>query len=190
MISTLTPIVTNPGTIATPVGPAAAFYTWAAPRVLNWLGGHRNTEDLVPGVSFPGYDDLGNPIEWTDIYQYADYFWPDGIPEGETETAPTRRTETPMQPLRLYIVTPQGIQSGRADYNDTVGIWFNSVLDLIGYAQQNGEMIQEVTTVEEAEAIKTGAVPANPQEPVIPESKSGLLLAAMAVLAGKKFFGL
>lgn len=188
--------IANPGNYTTPVGPAAAFYTWAAPRVLHWLGGHRNTEDLVAGVSFPGYDSQGNPVDWEDIYQFADYFWPD-------QEIPPEERNVAMQPLRLFIMTPEGIQTGRADYDDQAGIWFppDGIYQLYDFALKNGEWLQEVYSVEEAEAIKQGLqepVPFTPPAlteegvPVPTEETSGswlwLGIAGLAY-AGRKWLG-
>lgn len=193
----------NPATATNPAGAASAFYMWAAPRVLNWMGGYRATESLVPGVSFPGYDSAGNPIEWEDIYQFADYFWPDGEIPPE-ETLPPEERNMVMDPLRLFIMTPEGIQTGRADYEDTVGIWFppDGLYSLYEYAFKNGELLQEVYSVEEAEHIKRGLqtpVPFAPPNvnsegtPVStgePESSGSWLWLGLAGLwAGRKWFG-
>ena len=197
----------NPVTVTNPASTGAAFYLWAAPRVLSWLGGHRRTEDLVTGVSFPGYDAQGNAIEWEDIYQYADFLWPDGeIPPGEPETIREERN-VPMEPLRLFIVTPEGIQTGRADYEDTIGMWFHPLEQgglymLYDYALKNGELLQEVFSVEEADAIKQGLqapVPFNPPPlnaeglPVppmeTPDSGNWLWLGLAGLWAGRKWLG-
>ena len=66
---------------ATKGGPAAAageLYLRFAPRLARFLGGHRDTEKLVAGVSFPGHDAYGNPIEDSDPYQFADTVDPPG----------------------------------------------------------------------------------------------------------------
>lgn len=46
-------------------------------QLLRLLGGKRNTQDLVPGASFPGYDAQGNDISGgEDPYQYANSAFP------------------------------------------------------------------------------------------------------------------
>ncbi len=65
----------------TPLEMAAAYTInpMSAVMLIRWLGGTRHTEDLVQGVSFPGYDAQGNPIDAEEVYQYADIVASTGI---------------------------------------------------------------------------------------------------------------
>lgn len=58
--------------VSSSLNPLTGITPFGVVQLIRWLGGTRRTADLVPGVSFPGYDAAGNPIDYENIYQYAD----------------------------------------------------------------------------------------------------------------------
>lgn len=162
MISTV-PVVS--GSLS--INPLAALTPFGVFQIVRWLSGNRHTEDLVPGVSFPGHDEYGNWIgfpDYDEIYQYADFVTEvpvDLVVDALTAGVPLVNAPAEinaMQILRLFLVQPNGTVDTGATYpgcspdnlRACVPIQFGSVTEMAIYAENHGEIPRPVSSTDEA----------------------------------------